>query len=600
MKKKFVIQDILKNHNITSWFQPIIDVEKRKITGWEAFSRGLETKKGLQAPEMFDSAAEAGILKPLDLMCIHTAADNFEQLQLENKLFINISNELMMASSRLKAQVGKLISDNKIPTTSMVLEIDEKSASENLDELADAVTFFHEQGFEVAIDHLSGIEDIGNSAAIHKLWADIKPEYIKLDREFVQNINGSANKQKTVKELVSVARAIGSTIIAEGVETQKELKKLYDLGVYHVQGFFIQKPELAPVSPDLDNLLDTSLFAQSNQQSLACDLIVSSSHVEVGTTIKTVFEMLEANVHLSSIAVLENEKAQGIVYRRAFLDEFSKRQRREVVQDKCITTVMSTDVLNVNAHQRIEQVSRLVTSRAQVESDHDFIISNEQHFLGIGTVIDLLRKVTNLRVQPDHQENILTMLPGNTPLSNCVKELLGKAEPFTVALLDLANFKPFNNHYSHYRGDEVLIMFAEILKKHLSHGASFAGHIGGDDFVLIMPDEDHWKELMRSIFTEFNNKVLRFYSGKDIQQGGIESTDRNGHIRHFDFVSLSAGVMTITDEYFDSFQSLLTQLIQLKQRTKRDEGTCLTYLKQSQIKLFSFSENGFVDEGVSD
>jgi EAL domain-containing protein (putative c-di-GMP-specific phosphodiesterase class I)/GGDEF domain-containing protein len=598
MKKKYVIQDILKNHNITSWFQPIIDVEKREIIGWEAFSRGLETKKGLEAPEMFDSAAEAGILKPLDLMCIHTAAENFDQLQLENKLFINISNELLIASSRLKAQVGKLISDNKIPATSMVLEIDEKSATNNLQELSDAVNFFHEQGFEVAIDHLSGIDNVGESSTLHRLWSELKPEYIKLDRGFVQNVNGSANKQKTIKELVSVARAIGSTLVAEGVETQKELKKLYDLGVHHVQGFLIQKPELAPTSPNLEELLDKNLFDQTNQKSLACDLVVSTASVKTGTTIKTVFDMLESNVHLSSIAVLENDAAIGIIYRKPFLEQFSKRQRREVVQDKCITTVMSNDFLHVTAHQRIEQVSRLVTSRAQVEAEHDFIISNEQHFLGIGTVIDLLRKVTQLRVQPDHQENILTMLPGNTPLGSCVKELLNKDDPFTIALLDLANFKPFNNHYSHYRGDEVLIMFAEILKKHLKHGANFAGHIGGDDFVLIMPEEE-WQEVMRSIFTEFEHKVLKFYSGKDIQQGGIESTDRNGHVRHFDFISLSAGVLTVTDEYFESFQSLLTQLIQLKQRTKRDEGTCLAYLKSSQIKLYSFNENDFVDEGVT-
>ena len=116
------------------------------------------------------------------------------------------------------------------------------------------VHFFHEQGFEVAIDHLSGIDNVGESATLHRIWSEIKPDYIKLDRAFVQNINGSANKQKTVKELVSVSRAIGSTLVAEGVETQKELKKLYDLGVHHVQGFLIQKPELAPLAP-LERLL---------------------------------------------------------------------------------------------------------------------------------------------------------------------------------------------------------------------------------------------------------------------------------------------------------------------------------------------------------
>lgn len=599
MQKKFVVKDILKHHNITSWFQPITNVERRELIGWEAFSRGPETDNGLETPAMFDTAAEAGILKPFDLMCLHTAAESFDQLQLENKLFINISNEMLIASSRLKDQVGKLIADNRVPSTRMVLEIDEKNASNNINELIEAVHFFHEQGFEVAVDHLSGIDNVGESASLHKLWSEIKPDYIKLDRSFIQNVNGSASKQKTVKEVVAVARSIGSVLIAEGVETEKELKKLYELGVHNVQGYLIQKPQLAPVAPKLDDLLDKELFAETNQKSLACDLVVSTAHVEVGTTIQSVFELLEANVHMSSIAVVENEKVKGIIFRTPFMNKYSKRQRREVVQAKCISSEMSSDFLHVDAHQRIEQVSRLVTSRAQLDAEHDFIISNEQHFLGIGTVIDLLRKVTQLRVKPDHQENILTMLPGNTPIGNCVMELLDKDTPFSIALLDLANFKPFNNHYSHNRGDEVLIMFAEILRKQLKQGASFAGHIGGDDFVLIMP-QDEWQELLRSVFTEFNHKVLKFYSDNDIKQGGIESTDRNGHMRLFDFVSLSAGVMTVKEEYFDSFQSLLTQLIQLKQRTKRQLGTCLAHLNDAQIKLYSYDESGFVDEGVSD
>ena len=58
--------------------------------------------------------------------------------------------------------------------------------------------------------------------------------------------------------------------------------------------------------------------------------------------------------------------------------------------------------------------------------------------------------------------------------------------------------------------------------------------------------------------------------------------------------------MTVTEEYFDSFQSLLTQLIQLKQRTKRELGTCLAHMDKAQIKLYSFDESSFVDEGLSD
>jgi len=334
---------------------------------------------------------------------------------------------MLIAISHLKKQVGKMITNNAIPPTRMVLEIDEMNASQNTDALVEAAKFFHELGFEIAIDHLSGIENIGKNKELHSLWDELNPDYIKLDRSYIHGINGSASKQKLVKEVVAVARALGTILIAEGVETFKELKKLYELGIHHVQGYLIQKPELAPLPPKLDHLIEHKLFSETNQSSLASDLVVSKSFVQVKVCVNEVFEMFEKNVNLNSVAVLDDMSVEGIIYRRPFMLKYAKKQRREVVQQKKVTNVMTKHFLIVDAHQRIEQVSRLVTTRAQISEEHDFVIVSEGRFLGIGTVIDLLRKVTQLRVRPDHQENLLTMLPGNTPIGACVNELLEKA-----------------------------------------------------------------------------------------------------------------------------------------------------------------------------
>tara|TARA_R110001592_G_scaffold227724_1_gene483986 strand:- start:21149 stop:22960 length:1812 start_codon:yes stop_codon:yes gene_type:complete len=598
MHKKYVVKDILKQHNITSWYQPIVNIESRELLGWEAFSRGLETNQGLATPAMFDTAAEAGILKPFDLMCIHNAASCFEQLQLGPKLFINLSNEMLIACSRLKNQLGKMLANNVIPPSRMVLEIDEMNASYNTTDLVEAAKFFHELGFEIAIDHLSGIENIGENKELHDLWEELSPDYIKLDRAYIHGINGSASKQKLAKELVSVARALGTILIAEGVETFKELKKLYELGIHNVQGYLIQKPELAPLQPKLDHLLDHKLFSKTNQLSLASDLVVSKSSVQAKALVTEVFEMFEENVYLNSIAVLDGMSVQGIIYRRAFMSKYAKKQRREVVQQKKVSSVMDKCFLKVDAHQRIEQVSRLVTTRAQINENHDFIIVTEDRFLGIGTVIDLLRKVTQLRVRPDHQENLLTMLPGNTPIGACVTELLEKATHFSIALLDLSNFKAFNNHYSHIVGDQVLIMFAEILRRHLKTGANFAGHIGGDDFILVMPSDD-CLNLLRSIFAEFEHKISKFYSEKDLEQGGIHKIDMNGHKELIGFISLSAGVISIEDEYYDSFHTLLAELIKLKPLVKNNKGVCLAHKSKESIQSYLFENGEFLPEKQS-
>lgn len=595
MQKKHVVKDILKQHNITAWYQPIVNVENQELIGWEAFSRGLETDQGLATPAMFDTAAEAGILKPFDLMCIHNAATCFEQLQLSHKLFINLSNEMLIASSRLKKQVGNMIAANAIPPTKMVLEIDEKNASENTQGLIEAVRYFHELGFDIAIDHLSGMGDIGENSQLHALWEELKPDYIKLDRGFIEHINGSASKQKTVRELVAVARTIGAILIAEGVESKRELQKLYELGIYHVQGFLIQKPELAPLPPRIDHLLEDVSFSNSSQASLACDLVVDKSYLDVHANVEDVFNFFDENTYLNSLAILDGVHVKGMIYRRPFLLKYAKKQRREVVCSQSVVTVMTTNFLCVDAHQRIEQVSRLLTSRAQLNAEHDYVIETEGRFLGIGTVIDLLRKVTQLRVQPDHQENLLTMLPGNTPISSCVNQLLEKNEAFTVALLDLSYFKVFNNQYGHHAGDQVLIMFAELLRRHVAKSKNFIGHIGGDDFVMVLPSRE-WQPLIARVFESFQNKIVKFYSEQDVQQGGVQVSQFNGDIVLAPLIHLSAGVLTIHDEYVESFDRVLANLIRLKPLTKNTDEVCLVHQYHDQVNSYSFSGGEFANE----
>lgn len=593
MQKKFVIKDILKHHTITSWYQPIVNIETRELLGWEAFTRGLETEDGLATPAMFDTAAEVGILKPFDIMCLQNAATCFEQLQLENKLFINLSNEMIIASSRLKKQVGKMIAKSGTPPNRIVIEIDEKNASQNISDLVEAVHFFHELGCEIAVDHLSGVDNIGENKELHELWEELRPDYIKLDRDYIHQINGSLSKQKVIKEVVAVARALGAILIAEGVETYKELKKLYELGVYHVQGYLIQKPELAPLPPKLDHILDHKLFEETNHASLASDLVISKASIQITSLVSSVFEIFEESVQINSIAVLDNDQVKGMIFRRPFLKQYSKKQRREVVESKLVSSIMNKSFLMVDAQHRIEQVSRLVTARAQIDEEHDFVIVNDERFLGIGTVIDLLRKITQLRVRPDHQENLLTMLPGNTPITSCVNELLKKGTHFSIALLDLSYFKAFNNYFGHIQGDQALILFADILKRHLKSGANFAGHIGGDDFILGMPS-DNYLSILRSVFSEFQHRILRFYSEKEIEQGGIQLRDMHGNEEIVGFLSLSAGVLTIEGEYYDNFKSILSQLIKLKPLTKGREGVCLAHQRQQSIERYVFQENEFI------
>jgi len=584
MKKKQVVKDILKQQDITSWFQAIVDIETSELIGWEAFSKGPIGPCG-DTPSLFDSVADAGIMKPFDLMCIHNAAKYFERLQLESLLFVNFSNEMLLAISRLKEQVGDLIAESQVPPTKMILEIDETSARKNTKELIEAVHFFHAQGFQVAIDDL-----VDSTEDSQSLWAELKPDFVKIDRRFIESINLDISKQTFVRDVVAIARSVNARVIAEGVETKEELKTLRTLGLHLIQGYLIHRPELSPLLPDLSEF---SSSAQISNTNLACDLVTSKECISPNTLVKEVHALFEEKVFISSLPVIESDTghAIGMVYRSEFMNKFSSRQRRDVVEQKPITSEMNRDFLNIDSHLRLEQVSHLVTSRARIHCEHDFVISNQNKYLGIGNTIDLLRKITQLRLDPKQQQlNQISMMPGNIPIGDCVNQLLENDVPFTIALFDLNNFKPFNNHYGHPKGDEILVIFSELLLKHFNQEKDFTGHIGGDDFIAVIQHQN-WQECISALLTEFNNKVICFYSAEDQIKGGMQSTDRIGEDKFFDFINIDASIISITDEYFDSFQILLTDLIKLKQQTIRDKAVCISMQCKNEIKLYSHQNN---------
>jgi len=99
--------------------------------------------------------------------------------------------------------------------------------------------------------------------------------------------------------------------------------------------------------------------------------------------------------------------------------------------------------------------------------------------------------------------------------------------------------------------------------------------------------------LLRSIFSEFNHKISKFYSEKDLERGGIQRADMNGNKELISFISLSSGVMRIENEYYDNFHSLLADLIKLKPLTKNDKGICLAHQHHGQVECFLFEGDEF-------
>ncbi len=185
------------------------------------------------------------------------------------------------------------------------------------------------------------------------------------------------------------------------------------------------------------------------------------------------------------------------------------------------------------------------------------------------TVKNLSRLLTiNRRISP------LTGLPGNVQIHAELKKRLTKKEPFSVLYFDLDNFKAYNDVYGFLKGDQIIEYTARVIVSnvHKEEGDTFVGHIGGDDFVAIIPST-FGERLCQHILAEFDAEVSNFFTDKDLERGYIEVENRKGIIEQFPLTSLSIGVVVCEPGRFSNMLEIGEIGAQVKHAAKSVMGS---------------------------
>ena len=146
--------------------------------------------------------------------------------------------------------------------------------------------------------------------------------------------------------------------------------------------------------------------------------------------------------------------------------------------------------------------------------------------------------------------NPLTRLPGGIAIENVLKNRLTANKSVTFCLLDIDNFKSFNDHYGYAAGNEIIKSTAKIIKKitaEYGRDDDFVGHIGGDDFALLTTTK-RYNKLCTNIIEEFDKKVVDFYNTKDRANGYILGETRQGTQIKFPIMSISIAVVVSNKE----------------------------------------------------
>lgn len=213
-----------------------------------------------------------------------------------------------------------------------------------------------------------------------------------------------------------------------------------------------------------------------------------------------------------------------------------------------------------------ERLSSLDLVRLQVD---DFLVHPLDEIICVKTL-----EVIRARSKRTLDANPLTKLPGNTSVITKIQELIEEKKDFALGYVDLNNFKPYNDKYGFLRGDEVIKMVARILVNLVNQipEDTFVGHIGGDDFVFIVPPKDV-TSLAKKIISFFDEIVPSFYDEADLRAKKIISTDRLGNIKEFPIMTIGIAIILNTEKRrFEHYGEVAKVAAELKSFVKKRRG----------------------------
>jgi diguanylate cyclase (GGDEF)-like protein len=563
------LNQIIAAEELHVLFQPIVDATQQSIYGYEALIRGPKTSPLHSPLRLFDVATQAGLLVELDLLCRRLAIQRFAELELPGLLFLNVMPLTIVERDFREGLTLGFIRESGLPPERVVIELTEHVPIHDYDLMRQAVAHYRDMGFQVALDDLGA----GHSSLRH--WSELRPDFVKLDRHFISGIDREPAKREFLRSILDVARSLDCQLIAEGVETAAEHLCLWELdrGLALLQGFYFARPSQHPPL-QLDMMLPSTTQLKTPAGRTARSILRTIEPITIDCAVPLISERFRRQPHLRCVAVLENGKPLAVVRRNAFLTLFTNPYSHALYAKRRVLDVADARMLVAEADTPLEILSQQLTDSHDIEQE-DFVITNDAgDYLGMGNIVDLLREITAIQVRQARHANPLTGLPGNILINETLMTYLAAEQGFAAAYVDLDNFKAFNDAYGYARGDQVIISLARLLQAQVESAGGFIGHIGGDDFMMLL-SLNHWESVCGQILRSFEVMAPGFYDDADRLRGGIQIENRQNSVTFFPFVSVSIAVKPITETATCRALDIAAELSELKHQAKKIPGNSL-------------------------
>lgn len=226
----------LDNGEFRVYYQPIADTMSGEIYGYEALVRWFHPVRGMVPPTIFIPVAEKiGMINPLGEWVLKTACEEAASWSSPLKVSVNVS-PVQLINSSLTDTVIAVLKHTGLDPHRLDLEITESDVFNENTRSLEILSQLRELGIQISID------DFGTGYSSLSRLSYFPFDKIKIDRSFVINIPAQKDDLDIVRLIISMGKSLHMRIVAEGVETDEQLKSLQQLGCDLVQGYLIGKP----------------------------------------------------------------------------------------------------------------------------------------------------------------------------------------------------------------------------------------------------------------------------------------------------------------------------------------------------------------------
>ena len=230
------LQQILRERGVRPVYQPVVDLVRREVIGFEALSR---VTAGLfrNVEQMFRVAQEANATWELERLCREKAIHGVGEFPRGKLLFLNVEPDSVYDPQFRGPRILELLREAGLVPQNVVLEITEHSSVQDFRAFRETLKHFRSQGFLLAID------DVGSAYSGLQSIAEVRPDFIKIDMSLTRDLHRNRIKRDLIHTINRFSISSGISLIAEGVETVEELRELHRIGVVLAQGYLFARPE---------------------------------------------------------------------------------------------------------------------------------------------------------------------------------------------------------------------------------------------------------------------------------------------------------------------------------------------------------------------